>query len=124
MKYLKTYENYQQPEGTGKDSFWEKEVDGEIQRIELSDVIDYLDNGQEIDPETIKHLLISTKRDSDRVENSDLKYPIILTSKGGQINSILDGQHRVVKALQNGEKIKARILDLDTAPQNFKDILL
>lgn len=24
MKYLKTYENYQQPEGTGKDSFWEK----------------------------------------------------------------------------------------------------
>jgi len=124
MRFLKTYESFQQPEGTGKDSFWEKEVDGEIQRINLNDVLDYLDNGVEIEPEAIKHLLIDTKRDEQRIESSDLKYPIILVSSGGEITSILDGQHRVVKALQNGEKVKARVLDLDTSPQKFKDILL
>jgi len=122
MKYLKLFENFEQPEGTGKETFWEAERDGETIRLTLDDVLDYLDNGVEMDPKEVEHLLIDSERDPSRVEASDLKYPVILLSIGGQIKSILDGQHRVVKALQNDEMIRVRILDLDTAPDKFNKI--
>lgn len=41
-------------------------------------------------------------------------------SSGVEIKSILDGQHRVIKALQNDEMVKVRVLDLDVAPENFR----
>jgi len=122
MKYLKLFENFEQPEGTGKETFWEAERDGETIRLTLDDVLDYLDNGFEMDPKEVEHLLINSERDPSRVEASDLKYPVILLSSGGEIKSILDGQHRVVKALQNDEMIRVRILDLDTAPDKFNKI--
>jgi len=123
MKYLKLFENFEQPEGTGKESSWEREVDGKVIKITLNDVLNYLDNGVEIDPHEIEHLLIDVERDSKRVEASDLDYPVILLSSGGEIKSILDGQHRVVKALENDEMVKIRILDLDLAPEKFNKIL-
>lgn len=122
MKHLKLFENFEQPEGTGKESFWEAEIDDETIRVTLDDVLDYLDNGIEMDPNEIKHLLIDVKRDSNRVKAVDLKYPVILLSSSGEIKSILDGQHRIVKALENNEMIKVRILDLDLAPDNFKKV--
>jgi hypothetical protein len=123
MKYLKLFENFEQPEGTGKETFWEVENDGKTIRLTLDDVLDYLDNGVEMDPKEVEHLLIDSERDPSRVEASDLKYPVILLSSDGEIKSILDGQHRVVKALQNDEMIRVRILDLDTAPEKFNKIL-
>lgn len=122
MKYLKLFENFDQPEGTGRETFWEVENDGETIRLTLDDVLDYLDNGVEMDPKEVEHLLIDSERDPSRVEASDLKYPVILLSSDGEIKSILDGQHRVVKALQNDEMIRVRILDLDTAPDKFNKI--
>lgn len=122
MKWLKFFEEFEQPENTGKDTFWEVELDGELIRITLGDVLDYLDNGVEIDPNDIKHLLIDVDRDEDRVNSADLDYPVILLSSKGEIKSILDGQHRVEKALKEDDKIKVRILDLDFAPQNFKSV--
>lgn len=122
MKWLKLFEEFQQPEGTGKDTFWEVEIDGEIIRLTLDDVLDYLDNGFEMDPKEIEHLLIDVKRDPKRIESADLNYPVILTSSKGEIKSILDGQHRVIKSLESDEMIKVRILDLDFVPQNFKNI--
>jgi hypothetical protein len=123
MKYLKLFENFEQPEGTGKETFWETERDGETIRLTLDDVLDYLDNVVEMDPKEVEHLLIDSERDPSRVEASDLKYPVILLYSDGEIKSILDGQHRVVKALQNDEMIRVRILDLDTAPEKFNKIL-
>jgi hypothetical protein len=123
MKYLKKYESFKQPDGTGKETYWEKEVDGELIRVTFNDVISYLDNGIEIDPKELEHLLIKVERSPDRVKNANLEYPIILLSSGGKIISILDGQHRVVKAIQDGVNVKARILDLDNAPENIKNVL-
>jgi len=123
MKYIKLFENFEQPEGTGKETFWEAESDGETIRLTLDDVLDYLDNGVEMDPKEVEHLLIDSEREPSRVEASDLKYPVILLSIGGQIKSILDGQHRIVKALENDEMVRVRILDLDTAPEKFNKIL-
>ena len=77
MRWLKLFEEFQQPEGTGKETFWEVEIDGEIIRLTLDDVLDYLDNGFEMDPKEIEHLLIDVKRDPKRIESADLDYPVI-----------------------------------------------
>lgn len=117
MRYLKLFEQFEIDK-----TFWESEIDGEPVRVTLSDVLDYLDNGVEIDPNSISHLLIDVERDENRIQSADLSYPIILTYRGGKLLSILDGQHRVVKAIRDGVNIRARILDLDFAPENFKSV--
>jgi hypothetical protein len=119
MKYLKLFESFEQPEGTGEQSFWEVEIDGEKIRITLNDILEYIDSGAEINPNDIKHLLIDVERDTKRVEAADLSYPIIIVRSNGEFKSILDGQHRVVKAIQDGINIRAKILDLDLAPDKF-----
>jgi len=122
MKYLKLFENFKQPEGTGDETYWEVEIKNKPVRVTLTDVLNYLDNIIELNPEDIEHLLIDVERDPERVDVADLKHPIILLSKGGEYTSILDGQHRVVKALRDGVPVKARILDLDSAPEKFKKV--
>lgn len=124
MRYLVDFNLFLfENSASGLDTSWERNIDGEVKKITLKQVIDYLDSGQEMDPEELEPLLIKTKRDSERVESSDLEYPIIVLSSGGELKSILDGQHRVVKALDSGEMVKVRILDLDLAPEEFKSIL-
>lgn len=124
MKYLKLFENFEQPEGTGEKTFWEIEKDNKVIRITLDDVYDYLDNVVEIDPNEVKHLLIDVERDPKRVEAADLFYPIVVTKLNGEYTGIIDGQHRVVKALRDGLKIKSRVLDLDDAPEEFKLVFI
>lgn len=118
MKYLKLFESH-----IGYNTTWSKNNIS----ISLKDVNDYLDykkiSIKIIDPKSIEHLLIKTKRDEKRINDANLKYPIILTQKDGKITHILDGQHRVVKCIQNNiNKIKSKILDLDNAPQEYQDI--
>ena len=84
----------------------------------------HLDSGFDIDPNDLKHLLIDVERDPIRVENADLKYPIIVTKLGDKFTSILDGQHRVVKALRDDVNVRAKILDLDLAPDFWKKIFV
>ena len=122
MRYLKTYENFEQPEGTGTESFWEVEIDGNPVKVTLTELIDYIDGVVEIDPNEIKDLLIDTDRDPKRVDAADLDYPIILSMKNGEYKSIIDGQHRVVKALKDEVPLKAKILNLDDAPDKYKKI--
>lgn len=122
MKYIKLFENFEQPEGTGTETFWEIEVDGEPIRVTLTDVLDYVDNVIELDPNEINHLLIDVERDPKRVDAADLNYPIILTKKNGEFTSIIDGQHRVVKSLRDGVSVKAKVLDIDNAPDKFVKI--
>ena len=122
MRYLKTYENFEQPEGTGSETFWEIEIDGKPTRVTLTDVLDYVDGVIEVDPNEIKHLLIDVERDPKRVDAADLSYPIILTKKDGKYTSIIDGQHRVVKSVRDDVPVKAKVLDLDDAPEKFVKI--
>ena len=119
MRYLKTYENFEQPEGTGSETFWEVEIDGNPTRVTLTDVLDYVDGVIEVNPNEIEHLLIDVERDPKRVDAADLSYPIILTKKDGKFTSIIDGQHRVVKAVRDEVPVKAKFLDLDDAPEKF-----
>ena len=133
MKYLKLFENFIEDEENlpggdipfddkyGVDTSWT--VDGIT--ITLNDINSYLDENKvpvvEIDTASIEDILIDTERDPERVDSASLEYPIILSTLNGDFYSVLDGQHRVVKSIKMGiPTIKARILDLDTAPEYKK----
>jgi hypothetical protein len=76
----------------------------------------------EINPNELKHLLIQTDRDPARVQAADLQYPLVVTTKGGQYTKILDGQHRLMKALQAEVLVKVRVLNLDKAPEEYQQM--
>ena len=133
MKYLKLFENFIEDEENlpggdipfddkyGVDTSWT--VDGVT--ITLNDINSYLDENKvpvvEIDTASIEDILIDTERDPERVDSASLEYPIILSTLNGDFYSVLDGQHRVVKSIKMEiPTIKARILDLDTAPEYKK----
>lgn len=96
-------------------------------RLTLKDVLSYLDKNdiksEYINPKELKKILIDTERDEERVNKSNLRYPVIVTRQNNKFISILDGNHRVEKALKNNvNKIKVRVLDLDNAPEEYKKV--
>ena len=102
----------------GNNTRW---IDGDIE-ISLHDVNEYLSNEPLIDIkiDDIKDLLIKVNRDPKRVDNADLKYPIIVTMENGDYKKVLDGQHRVVKSIKNNkDTIKGKVLNLDNAPDDY-----
>jgi hypothetical protein len=105
-------------ENTGADTNWE---DGDV-KITLKDILDYSSEPQEKDPRAFEELLINVSRDPNRVDRADLGYPIVVSSKGGKPTKILDGQHRIVKAIKYNQPILVRYLDLDRAPEHFQQM--
>ena len=62
-------------------------------------------------------------RGAERVAAASLQYPVIVVKSGGQYRFVLDGNHRLQKAIdEEVESIKAKILDLDNpeTPEVFK----
>ena len=102
---------------------WEK---GES-KITLGDVDDYLgDETDDINVSELSQQIPSLPtRGSERVSAASLDYPIIVVKKGGKYRYVLDGNHRLQKAInQKIESIKAKILDLDNpeTPEVFKEM--
>lgn len=101
-------------------------------RITIKDIIKELDKQKvpikDISISELKPVII--KQDyrgnaKERVDKADLSYPIIVIVKDRKYKSILDGNHRIFKAIENGSKtIKAREIDLDSkdTPQIYKDL--
>jgi hypothetical protein len=59
---------------------------------------------------TITHLRRTTT-EPDRKEKADLSFPIVVTAKDGEFQTILDGNHRLQKAIDKGvTHISAKIL--------------
>jgi len=139
MKRIKLFENFIEenlPGGdipsdtnTGADTSWTRSIDGKETTITLQDLNDYLDENnvavEEIDTKSIEDILIETERDTNRVNSADLSFPIVVSKSNGEFKGILDGQHRVVKSIQNDiPTIKARVLVLDTAPVEYKKMFI
>ena len=115
------WESYFINEQTGLDTTWE---DGDI-KITLQDILvnaaSYV-KSVKINPNELEPLLIQTERDPDRVQAADLQYPIIVTTENGQYKKILDGQHRLEKALHLKVPINARVINLDEAPEEYQKL--
>ncbi len=98
--------------------------DGDID-ITLIDILKYLEKEPviNIEPEKLKHALIQVKRDPARVQAADLNYPMVVTKVDGKFKKILDGQHRLVKAITNKEPtVKIKVLDINSAPTDYKEL--
>ena len=110
-----------------KDTSWEDD-DG---KITIGDIVDYIgDNVRNISvvdlQNKLKSQLDKVTKDEERIMKADLNYPIILVQKDGEFSYVLDGNHRLAKAIMTGEEyIKAKVLYLDdkNTPEEFKRLL-
>jgi len=104
-----------------KETDWE---DSEGEKISIADVIEYLgDETVEFNVrELLKQLPRLLKTEPERLEKANPEHPIIIVKQGGALKYVLDGNHRLSKAVATGmENIKGKILDLDKpeTPQKF-----
>ena len=110
-----------------KDTSWEDD-DG---KITIGDILDYIgDNVRNISVVDLQNKLkiqpSEVTQERERIMKSDLQYPIILVQKDGEFSYVLDGNHRLAKAIMTGEEfIKAKVLYLDdkNTPEEFKRLL-
>jgi len=124
MKYLKTFEYYNHYQETS----WIDTIDGKEVTITIGEIEKYLNNSPvvEIPVDEIKDMCIHKDKKDEatrkRAEAADLSFPIIISKNtDGKYNMILDGHHRLQKAINTNEKyIKAKVLDLKTAPKEYK----
>ena len=104
-----------------RDTSWETDDE----KVTIGDVVDYLgDKTVDINVLELSQQLPSLPtRGAERVAAASLEYPIIVVKSGGQYRYVLDGNHRLQKAIdEEVESIKAKILDLDNpeTPEVFK----
>ena len=104
-----------------RDTSWENDDE----KVTIGDVVDYLgDETVDINVlELSQQLPPLPTRGEERVAAASLEYPIIVVKSGGQYRFVLDGNHRLQKAIIcDIESIKTKILDLDNpeTPEVFK----
>jgi disulfide oxidoreductase YuzD len=100
-------------------------------KVTIKDVLEYIgDNVRNISVSDLQNKLKSqldkVTKDEERIMKADLQYPIILVQKDGEFSYVLDGNHRLAKAILTGEEyIKAKVLYLDDkkTPEDFKRLL-
>lgn len=100
-------------------------------KFKVSDIIDLAKNTpvKEIDPKSIEYNFTGRQEDpgktKERVMKADLSYPIIVVkNKSGKIFAMLDGTHRLEKALNlKLDKIKTKVLDKEDLIQFKTDKL-
>tara|TARA_R110002060_G_C2123705_1_gene98854 strand:+ start:128 stop:445 length:318 start_codon:yes stop_codon:yes gene_type:complete len=90
-------------------TYWEDEQGN---RTTIQEVLEDLRDEPVISLEvaSLTHLRRTTT-EPDRKEEADLSFPIIVTKSDGKLQTILDGNHRLQKTIDNGETyISAKIL--------------
>jgi uncharacterized ParB-like nuclease family protein len=107
-----------------RDTSWETDD----KKVTIGDAVDYLGD-ETVDVNVLElsqqlpPLPIDPEYGEERVAAASLEYPIIVVKNKGQYRFVLDGNHRLQKAIdEEAESIKAKILDLDNpeTPEVFK----
>ena len=105
-----------------RDTSWETDVD----KVTLGEIDDFLGD-ETIDINVLelsRQIPALPTRGKERVAAASLEFPIIVIKKDGQFKYVLDGNHRLQKAInQEVETIKAKILDVSAeaeTPERFK----
>ena len=104
-----------------RDTSWETDDE----KTTIGDVVDYLgDETVDVNVLELSQQLPSLPtQGAERVAAASLEYPIIVVKSGGQYRYVLDGNHRLQKAIdEEVESIKAKILEPDKpeTPAVFK----
>jgi len=108
------------------DTSWENDEGDKITLIEL------LNSTENIPVLTIsvnklkKYLLTwnGNNEELEKIEKSDLQYPILIfVEDDGSYITIIDGHHRVHKAIKNKlETIKAKLIPINSLPKNMRKV--
>jgi len=82
---------------------------------------------EEIDVNILKSKVLSwdgNNEEISKIESSDLQYPILIfVDDNRDIMFIVDGNHRVQKALRHGlETIKSKLIPFNTLPKHIKKV--
>jgi hypothetical protein len=108
-----------------KSTSWTDTINGKKITVTLQDLLGFIENDPivEISTKTLEPFALHRdKKDPEtlkNVEKSDLQYPIIVLKKPNGYQ-ILDGHHRLQKAINNKiPKIKARLIDLKKLPKEY-----
>ena len=111
-----------------RDTSWENDED----KVTLGEIDDFLgDKTVDINVlELSKQIPALPTRGEERVAAASLDFPIIVVKKDGQFKYVLDGNHRLQKAINSHddpsistvETIKAKILDVsaEETPERFR----
>ena len=107
-----------------RDTSWENDED----KVTLGEIDDFFrkrgDKTVDINVlELSKQIPDLPTRGEERVAAASLDFPIIVVKKDGQFKYVLDGNHRLQKAInQEVETIKAKILDVsaEETPERFR----
>ena len=104
-----------------RDTSWETDKE----KVTLGEIDDFLGN-KTVDLNVLdlsNQIPPLPTRGEKRVRDANLEFPIIVVKKDGEFKNVLDGNHRLQKAInQKVETIEAKILDLDSpdTPKIFK----
>ena len=108
-----------------RDTSWSDE-EGK-NKVTIGDVDDYLgDKVIDLGVQDLKKIVSKLDLEPHRIAKADLRFPIIVIKRGGEYRYVLDGNHRLGRAAEEGhETIKARILDLDAPdiPEHWRGLL-
>jgi len=130
MLFNKLVKLYMEDSNIGMETSWE--LDDDDIKVTIKEVIKHLKDYdvpiKSVKVSELKPLLIDQDYDEenkDRVDKSSLKYPIIVIKSKGKYKSILDGNHRLYKAIKSKLKnIKIQVIDLDSklTPSSYKKL--
>ena len=116
-----------------RDTYWSLE-DGE--KVTIGEIDDYLGPSTiNIDPLEVKNQVLKSRgkdrlpvgpgiTSQARVDKANLKFPIITAMKNKKHVYVLDGNHRLQKAVELNKPLKAKVLDLDDpkTPEKYIEI--
>ena len=109
---------------------------GDGEKVTIGEISDYLgDETIDVDPVNVKDQVLKSRgkdrlpvgpgiTSQERVDAANLSFPIIITKLGGKYTQVLDGNHRLQKAVDHEKPLKAKILDLDNpeTPEKYKEL--
>ena len=130
MQFNKLVNFFLEADDTGMETSWA--LPEENIKVTIKEVIRYLKDKEvpvkSVDVSKLKPILIDqdyNKKNKKRVDSSELKYPIIVIKRDGKYKSILDGNHRLYKAIKSKTKtVKIQVIDLDSksTPSEYKKL--
>ena len=116
-----------------RDTYWSTE-DG--LKVTIGEIDDYLGPSTiDVNPIEIKNQVLKSRgkdrlpvgpgiTSQARVDKANLKFPIITAMKNKKHVYVLDGNHRLQKAVELNKPLKAKVLDLDhpKTPEKYIEI--
>ena len=107
---------------------WEDTTkDGKLVKVTLSDLLTFSEDVpvSELNVKDLESIALhKNKTDEETLKNiqkANLEYPILVLNKPSGKKSILDGHHRLQKAIVNKiPKIKAKVLNISDMPEDWR----